>query len=162
MNRTSGLSFLLTGLGSYISYPIVISACTVGGCGDGPSTTVRTLPSPPNGQPAPNAEAISATSLRVRWDLPRLPNGPITQFILMRRTVEDLVSGSPAAVYPTNWIVVYSGRSQFFDDTGLGIYSLQQYKVRCRNTHTRSPYRSLSMSKIYVEWYVYAFYRSAQ
>ena len=131
VNRTTDLSFNLTGLGSYIEYEVIVSACTIGGCGDSPSTTVRTLTSFPSGQPAPTAETVSATVLRVRWNLPRYPNGPIVSFELSRRTLVDLVSGnsSVGARYPTDWIAVYRGSSQVYDDRGLGIYSLQQYKV---------------------------------
>lgn len=132
VNRTTSLSFNLTGLGSYIEYKVIVSACTIGGCGDSPSRTVRTLTSFPSGQPAPTAEKVSATVLKVRWSLPSHPNGPIISFKLSRRTLEDLVSGnsSVGARYPTDWITVYDGSSQVFDDHGLGIYSLQQYKVK--------------------------------
>ena len=132
INRTTSLSYTLVGLGSYIAYPVLISACTVGGCGNGPATTTRTFTSAPNGQPAPTAEVVSATSLRVRWSLPLHPNGPIVSFFLWRRTVEDSVSSDPSAsiVYPTPWVLVFSAPSQVFVDVGLGIYSLHQYKVR--------------------------------
>ena len=130
VNRTTDLSFTLTGLGSYISYPIIITACTIGGCGDSPPTTKRSLPSPPSGQPSPAAEVLSATSLRIRWDLPHYPNGPITQFLLQRRTMEDLISGRTGTLYPTNWVMIYRGSGQSHDDSSLGVYSLQQYMVR--------------------------------
>ena len=130
VNRTINLSFTLTGLGSYISYGIIISACTIGGCGDSLPTNVRTLPSPPSDQPVPTAEVLSATGLRVRWNLPAYPNGPIQRFVLRRRTIEDLVSASSGIGYPTTWLQIFSGNSQSFDDNGLGIYSLQQYMVR--------------------------------
>ena len=129
VNRTINLSFTLTGLGSYIPYGVVITACTIGGCGDSLPTTVRTLPSPPSGQPAPTAETLSATGLRVRWNLPTNTNGPIRQFVLRRRTIEDPVSGSTAVSYPTSWAQIFSGNSQSFNDNGLGIYSLHQYIV---------------------------------
>ena len=129
VNRTTNLSYTLIGLGSYISYDVVISACTIGGCGDSPPTNARTLPSTPSGQPAPTAEALSATSLRVRWNLPAFPNGPILRFVLRRRTIEDLVSVGTGISYPTPWVQIFSGNNQLFDDSGLGIFSLQQYMV---------------------------------
>ena len=129
VNRTTNLSHTLTGLGSYIEYSVVVAACTIGGCGNSEPTRARTLPSAPNGQPTPMASALSATSLRVRWGNPTHPNGPIVQFILSRRTAENLVTGPPGTLYPTIWIVVYRGSSQVYDDVGLGIYSLQQYRV---------------------------------
>eukprot|EP00794_Sanderia_malayensis_P020024 gene20024-21985_t len=135
-NRTTSLSLTLTGLASYVEYAVVISACTVGGCGDSPATRMRTLTSLPAGQNAPTAEATSSTSLLVRWNLPSHPNGPIMSFVLWRRTVEDIVSGNASAniTYPTAWFRVYSGVNQMFGDTGLGIYSLQSYKVMAITT----------------------------
>lgn len=130
VNANASFQLNVTSLDPYIEYDVIVSACTVGGCGSSPSSKVRTLAAKPEEQPAPTAEALSRTSLRVRWDPPDRPNGVIVGYMLFRRTVEDLVSSN--ITEPTEYVLVFeSGALQRqYDDTGLGIYSAHQYKVR--------------------------------
>ena len=92
---------------------------------------MRTLPAKPEMQPAPVAEAETQTSLRVRWDAPLRPNGVILRYELFRSTVEDLVEKN--LTQPTEFVKVFQGTPLVIEylDTGLGIFSLHQYKVNC-------------------------------
>ena len=110
-------------------YDVIVSACTVGGCGSSSPSQVRTLPAKPEMQPAPVAEAESQTSLRVKWDAPLRPNGVILRYELYRRTVEDLVENNITG--PTQYVKVFQNTALVTEylDTGLGIFSSHQYKV---------------------------------
>ena len=131
VNANAPLEVNVTSLDPYILYNVIVSACTVGGCGSSLPTQVRTLPAKPEMQPAPVAEAESQTSLRVRWDAPLRPNGVILRYELFRSTVEDLVENN--ITHPTEFVKVFQGTPLVteFLDTRLGIFSLHQYKVNC-------------------------------
>lgn len=120
-------NYNMTGLQSFVEYSVIVSACTDGGCTRSPAVRARTLSSPPKRQLPPTAEVLSNTSLRVRWDEPVSPNGPIQQYILRSRTIESLVTNIVRS--QTQWSVIYQGTGTVFDHTGLGIFSLQQYMV---------------------------------
>ena len=134
VNANAPFQLNITSLDPYIEYDVIVSACTIGGCGSSSPSQVRTLPANPEKQPAPTAQALSQTSLRMRWDPPDRPNGVIVGYVLFRRTLEDLVTGNISA--PSEYVRVFeSGALQReYDDTGLGIYSLHQYKVRLRKS----------------------------
>ena len=141
VNGNVTLEINVTSLDPYILYTVLVSACTIGGCGNSSSVRVRTLPAKPEKQPSPTAEALTSTSLRVTWDPPERPNGVIQGYVLYRRTLEDLVSRNLS--YPTEYVQVFDGSRALggalqrgYEDRGLGIYSLHQYKVRMRNINT--------------------------
>ena len=128
MNSSSQFTLSITGLRPYVLYSVVVSACTVGGCGDSPPTQKRTLSSKPSGQPAPTGRAQSATSILVVWDPPVNANGPIEYYVLYRRTLAEPISNNFTG--PTQFVQIHviSGRREYLD-TDLGIFSLQQYRV---------------------------------
>lgn len=132
LRNVSLFEYTLTGLQSYVRYSVVISACTIGGCGDSPPSLARTLPAKPVGQLPPSAEVLSNSSLRVRWQEPIFPGGPIQNYLLWSRVMESLVSEN--ITLPTPWREIYEGVSTIFDDKDLGIYSLHQYMVICVTT----------------------------
>ena len=129
VNANTPFELNVTSLDPYILYNVIVSACTIGGCGSSSPSQVRTLPAKPEMQPAPVAEAESQTSLRVRWDAPLRPNGVILRYELFRSTVEDLVENN--ITQPTEFVNVFQGTPLVTEylDTGLGIFSLHQYKV---------------------------------
>lgn len=112
-------------------YNVIVSACTIGGCGSSSPSQVRTHPAAPENQPAPIAQPLSQTEMRVSWDPPIRPNGLVEGYVLFRRTVEDLVTNNISS--PTEYTQVYKVGARPGDrvvnDVLLGIYSLQQYKV---------------------------------
>lgn len=105
----------------------MIRACTIGDCGEGPPTKKRTLTDNPSGQPAPTAEVLSATSLRLKWNPPTDPNSPIDRYELYRKTIEEPVNEN--FTMSAAFTLVYSNKDRTFVDSRLGIYSLQRYKV---------------------------------
>ena len=127
INSTTQFTYTFVDLRSYFLYRVVISACTIGGCGDSNYGTVRTLPAIPKGQPPPTAIAVSSSILRVRWNPPEFPNGAILRYELYRKTIEEPVNENFTS--STVFVRVYQGQVTSFVDTGLGIFSLQQYKV---------------------------------
>lgn len=124
------LKFEVTGLSSYVEYSALIKACNTGGCATSGIVKARTATAPPKSQPEPYAVASGNTSLRVRWDEPRNPNGPITRYQLMHRTIESLLTETIDS--PTPWKLAYEGTATTFDHTGLGVYSQNQYQVNKR------------------------------
>ena len=50
------------------------------------------------------------------------------RYLLERRTVEDVITSNITS--PTAWLTLYNSLGTVYDDVGLGVYSLQQYKVR--------------------------------
>lgn len=129
VNANAPFHLNVTSLDPYIEYDVIVSACTIGGCGSSSPSQVRTLPAKPEKQPSPTAEALSQTSLRVRWDPPDRPNGVIVGYKLFRRIVEDLVTSNIST--PTEYVEVFESGAlrRQYDDFGLGIYSAHQYKV---------------------------------
>lgn len=144
VNANEPFALNVTSLDPYIMYNVFVSACTVAACGSSPPSQVRTLPAKPEMQPAPTAKTDSQTSLNVTWEPPLRPNGVIQSYVLYRRTVEDLVENNISA--PTDYVQVYEGRALIreYRDTGLGIFSLQQYKVNMKTPNliaTLGPYQ---------------------
>ena len=126
--------YFITDLASYVEYTTLIKACNSGGCGSSAASKARTLAAPPKLQAPPSASALSNSSLRVRWDEPGAPNGPIQRYLLEHRTIESLLTEQ--ITQPTAWRRIYEGTATVFDHTGLGIFSQQQYMVRtysCQN-----------------------------
>ena len=123
----SNTEYIQDNLLSYVEYAISIQACTVGGCGEGPASLIRTQPSYPRQQSPPTATAISNSSLRVRWKEPDFPNGPIQYYILMARVLESSIGANVESPQP--WVVIHQSKATMFDYENLGIFSLHQFKV---------------------------------
>ncbi len=119
-------NFIISGLLPYKVYNIVVAGCTASACRDSAPKDVRTQEGLPSDQPAPSAEPLSNTSLQVRWEPPAVPGGRIEKFVLYRRTLDEPLLESFTM---TSYVQVYSGITRSFVDRGLGIFSLQQYKV---------------------------------
>lgn len=131
VNADAPFDVNVTSLDPYILYNVIVSACTIGGCGSSSPSQVRTLSAAPENQPAPIAQPLSQTEMRVSWDPPIRPNGLVEGYVLFRRTVEDLVTNNISS--PTEYTQVFKGGAlpgdRVVNDVLLGIYSLQQYKV---------------------------------
>ena len=121
------LQFEVTDLSSFVEYSALVKACNGGGCTSSGIVKGRTTPAPPQSQPEPFAVATGNSSLRVRWNEPRDPNGPITKYVLMHRTIESLLTEN--INQPTAWLVVYEGTATVFTHSSLGVFSQNQYRV---------------------------------
>ena len=87
----SGLSrhFLFRRLEPFSSYSLVLEACTPGGCTRTPPQRVTTAPAPPTSQPPPVPLSIGPDSVELAWSPPAQPNGPIGQYMLLGRGLEE-------------------------------------------------------------------------
>ncbi|XP_052001042.1 usherin [Xyrauchen texanus] len=82
--RGKRLSFQVLDLQPHISYNLVLSACTNGGCTDSSPTSAQTSEAPPSGMPAPTLKVTGPESVEVTWREPIKPNGVITGYELHR------------------------------------------------------------------------------
>lgn len=70
----------------YTVYNFMVEACTNGGCARSNVTTILTLPTLPDFQPAPNVTSLpGGTAVTVEWDEPPEPNGRILRYELYMR-----------------------------------------------------------------------------
>ena len=73
-------------LSPYTVYNFMVEACTNGGCARSNATTILTLPTLPDFQPAPNVTSFpGGTAVTVEWDEPPVPNGRILRYELYMR-----------------------------------------------------------------------------
>ncbi|KAM5238832.1 usherin [Ctenodactylus gundi] len=76
----------VTRLHPHTAYRFQVEACTSQGCSLSPeSSTVWTLPGPPEGIPSPELFSSTPTSVIVSWQLPTHPNGMVENFTIERR-----------------------------------------------------------------------------
>lgn len=76
----------LDGLRPYTVYNFTVEACTNGGCSRSNVTTIVTLPTLPDFQPAPNVTSLpGGKAVEVEWAEPPEPNGRILRYELWMR-----------------------------------------------------------------------------
>ena len=100
------LSTTVNGLQPYMSYTLLVQACTSGGCGPSNTTGFLTLQAAPSSQPSPAVTTVNATAVRVDWTAPPTPNGVLTQYDVRER-------GAP-----------FSGNGALVQSLGAGVFSL--------------------------------------
>ncbi|XP_041646715.1 usherin [Cheilinus undulatus] len=88
----SGLSrnFLFRRLEPWTMYTLTIEACTSAGCTRTTPQHVTTAAAPPASQPPPRPQFIGPESVSLSWDPPSQPNGPITEYFLLGRSLEEV------------------------------------------------------------------------
>lgn len=121
-------NFTVQDLLPYKDYSIVVAGCVNTACRDSSPRVARTYSSLPRDQPPPSAKPLDSRSLRVTWRPPRVPAGRILEFRLYRRTLDEPLSENFTT--PAYYVLIYQGITKSFDDKGLGVFSLQQYKVK--------------------------------
>jgi usherin len=77
----------ITNLRPSTVYVVYVEACTVAGCTEGPAVTMTTISDLPQDLDPPTVSNITATSMNLSWTDPRIPNGRITRFHLLWRSV---------------------------------------------------------------------------
>ncbi|XP_065144388.2 usherin [Paramisgurnus dabryanus] len=82
--RGKRLSVQVFDLLPYVSYSLILTACTNGGCTSSPPISARTTEAPPSGMPAPTLKVTGSESVEVTWSEPLQPNGVITGYELHR------------------------------------------------------------------------------
>ena len=70
-------SYISSRLAPYTLYEYKIQACTTKGCGTSAPASVRTLESTPEGQPTPQIQMVTSTSVQVLMGEPMQPNGDV-------------------------------------------------------------------------------------
>lgn len=91
----SGLSrsFLFRRLEPWTSYTLTLEACTSAGCTHTNPQHITTAAAPPASQPPPKPLAIGSDHVSLSWGPPVQPNGPIGEYILLGRHVEEVGMG---------------------------------------------------------------------
>ena len=91
----SGLSrnFLFRRLEPWTMYSLILEACTSAGCTRTPPQHVTTAAAPPASQPPPRPLFIGPDRVSLTWGPPSQPNGPIGEYFLLGRTLEEVGRG---------------------------------------------------------------------
>uniref|UniRef100_A0A4W4G5K8 Protein-tyrosine-phosphatase n=1 Tax=Electrophorus electricus TaxID=8005 RepID=A0A4W4G5K8_ELEEL len=90
-NSTNEPTFAYTGLTPYTRYRIIVRARSAGATGPATETSISTSPEAPSAVSALRAESIDSISVVLFWDMPRQPNGLITQYRVLVLHYETLV-----------------------------------------------------------------------
>lgn len=77
-------SVLVLDLQPHISYSLVLTACTNGGCTASSPIPIQTREAPPSGMPTPTLKVTGPESVEVTWREPVQPNGVIIGYELRR------------------------------------------------------------------------------
>ncbi len=91
----SGLSrnFLFRRLEPWTMYSLILEACTSAGCTRTPAQHVTTAAAPPASQPPPRPLYIGPDRVSLTWGPPSQPNGPIGEYFLLGRSLEEVGRG---------------------------------------------------------------------
>lgn len=91
----SGLSrnFLFRRLEPWTIYTLSLEACTSAGCTLSPPQHVTTAAAPPASQPPPKPLLIGSDHVSLTWVPPTQPNGPIEEYFLLGRSLEEMGLG---------------------------------------------------------------------
>lgn len=91
----SGLSrnFLFRRLEPWTTYSLTLEACTSAGCTRTPPQQVTTAAAPPASQPPPRPLFVGPNSVSLTWAPPSQPNGPIGEYFLLGRSLEEVGRG---------------------------------------------------------------------
>ena len=121
----TGLDFFkqVTGLRPYTNYNFTIKACTDKGCSLSISTSITTLSSTPDSQPAPYLVPLpGGTAVNVIWDSPEKPNGQIQFYEIFLRSEPFLGEGNLTA---SN----LDAKNQSFKIENLKPFTLYEFRV---------------------------------
>ncbi|XP_074522167.1 usherin [Halichoeres trimaculatus] len=147
----SGLSrnFLFRRLEPWTVYALTLEACTSAGCTHTPPQHVTTAAAPPASQSPPRPLFIGSDSVSLSWGPPSQPNGPIREYFLLGRSLEDVGRGrSVDEEGVERGKVLFRGSSPQPADTlsytvsGLRPWTQYEFSVRTHNPagHTESPW----------------------
>ncbi|XP_051920397.1 usherin isoform X1 [Hippocampus zosterae] len=91
----SGLSrsFLFRRLEPWTAYALTLEACTSAGCTRGPPQHVTTAAAPPASQPPPTPLSVGSDHVWLTWGPPAQPNGPIGEYYLLGRSLDQVGRG---------------------------------------------------------------------
>ncbi|KAM9366692.1 usherin [Symphorus nematophorus] len=146
----SGLSrnFLFRRLEPWTVYSLTLEACTSAGCTRTPPQHVTTAAVPPASQPPPRPLFIGPDRVSLTWGPPSQPNGPIGEYFLLGRSLEEVGRGrSNEEGIERGKVLFRASPPQDADTfsytvTGLRPWTQYEFSVRTHNPagHTRSPW----------------------
>ncbi|XP_070842368.1 usherin [Chaetodon trifascialis] len=146
----SGLSrnFLFRRLEPWTVYSLTLEACTSAGCTRTPPQHVTTAAAPPASQPPPRPLFIGPDHVSLTWGPPSQPNGPIGEYVLLGRSLEEVGRGRSNEEGTDRGKVLFRQSSLQLGDTfsytvtGLRPWTHYEFSVRTHNPagHTRSPW----------------------
>ncbi|XP_051795531.1 usherin [Acanthochromis polyacanthus] len=146
----SGLSrsFLFRRLDPWTTYALTLEACTSAGCTHSPPQHITTAPAPPASQPPPTPRFIGPDHMSLTWGPPSQPNGPVGEYLLLGRSVEEEGRGRSNEEDTEGGKVLFRETSpqqaETFSCTVTGLRPWTQYKfsVCAQNPagHTCSPW----------------------
>ncbi|XP_055957020.1 usherin [Patella vulgata] len=112
----------------YTYYIFKVEACTLGGCSKSDeSIQVRTLEAAPDVTVAPNATALTPTSVELKWLEPTHPNGVISSY-----TIERRLTGTEAVVFVGR---VPATQKAYIDQSAdLSPYTSYDYRLKVVNS----------------------------
>ncbi|XP_028328840.1 usherin isoform X1 [Gouania willdenowi] len=137
----SGLSrsFLFRRLEPWTIYTLTLEACTSAGCTHSPPQHITTAAAPPASQPPPRPLVIGPDHVSLTWGPPTQPNGPIEEYFLLGRSMEEQVRGRiKEEVIETGKVLFRQAASQQDESfshtvTGLRPWTHYEFKVCTHN-----------------------------
>nr|XP_046239587.1 usherin [Scatophagus argus] len=146
----SGLSrnFLFRRLEPWTMYSLTLEACTSAGCTHTPPQHVTTAAAPPSSQPPPRPLFIGPDHVSLTWGPPSQPNGPIAEYFLLGRSLEEVARGRSNEEGNESGKVLFresspkQGETFSYTVTGLRPWTQYEFSVRTHNHagHTWSPW----------------------
>uniref|UniRef100_A0A3B5M4G7 Usher syndrome 2A (autosomal recessive, mild) n=1 Tax=Xiphophorus couchianus TaxID=32473 RepID=A0A3B5M4G7_9TELE len=146
----SGLSrsFLFRRLEPWTVYSLTLEACTAAGCTLSPPQHITTAAAPPASQLPPRPLSVGADRVSLTWDPPSQPNGPIGEYSLLGRSLEERGKLRNNEEDTDGGKVLFTGLSpQEAEDlsytvTGLRPWTQYEFSVCTHNPagHTCSPW----------------------
>ncbi|XP_039982949.1 usherin [Xiphias gladius] len=146
----SGLlrNFLFRRLEPWTIYTLTLEACTAAGCTHTPPQHITTATAPPASQPPPKALFIGTDRVSLSWGPPAQPNGPIGEYFLLGKSLEEVGKGGSNEEDIEREKVLFRESSPQQTDTfsyivtGLRPWTQYEFSVRTHNPagHTSSPW----------------------
>ncbi|XP_030271338.1 usherin [Sparus aurata] len=146
----SGLSrnFLFRRLEPWTVYSLTLEACTSAGCTRTPPQYITTAAAPPASQPPPRPLFVGPDCVSLTWGPPSHPNGPIGEYLLLGRSVEEVGRGRSNDEAVERGKVLFRESSPQHGDTfsytvtGLRPWTQYEFSVHSHNPagHAGSPW----------------------
>ncbi|XP_069911419.1 usherin isoform X2 [Oryctolagus cuniculus] len=146
----SGLNrqFLFRRLAPFTLYTLTLEACTSAGCAHSVPQPLWTQQAAPDAQLAPTVQAVTSTSVVLRWSKPVNPNGNIIRYEVIRRCFKEKAWGNQTMQADEKIVFTEynTERNPFlYEDTGLQPWIQCEYKICTWNSagHTCSSWSAV-------------------